>query len=385
MLALTLIAAALGADDVGWYGVPMFDYTSDTGLGLGVTGGVTWYRGDAAPYKVALDLFAYGTTRRLQDHSAWLDIVDVGDRPLRLQLWLGYASTHIDNFCGTPGAADCAPTPPETIGDDGVSRYYQLRHTEGYGGLLALRGLDEGASPWSVIGGWSGAYYLPGVPSDLTPYPGSLYARDVSPEGERGMHSAPQVGVMFDTRDSELNPTRGIWADATLRAAVRATGSAWTHAGGALTARAYAPLGTDRLVSATRAAVDVTAGERATVELLQMGGAQRYVAFGGPEMGRGVRYGRYRGQVKALAQQELRGEAWRFEIWDAPGWIGGVAFADAGYVAAALDALDDAAAVYTAGGGLRIAWDDFILRADLGVSPVEGWAPWFYLDFDHVF
>ena len=102
-------------------------------------------------------------------------------------------------------------------------------------------------------------------------------------------------------------------------------------------------------------------------------------------MGRGVRAGRYRGQLKALAQQELRGIAWAFTLWDEPGSLGGVGFVDAGYVAARLDALDDAAAIYSAGGGLRVAWSDFILRADLGASPAEAWAPWFYLDFDHIF
>ena len=145
LLAITLIAAATAAD-VGGYGVPMIDYSTDTGLGLGATGGVTWRRGDAEPYKVALDLFVYATTRRIQDHSIWLDVIDVGDRPLRLQIWAGYAASHVDNYCGTPGAADCAPTPPETVDPDGVSRYFQLRHAEGYGGLLALRGLGDGAS-----------------------------------------------------------------------------------------------------------------------------------------------------------------------------------------------------------------------------------------------
>lgn len=66
--------------------------------------------------------------------------------------------------------------------------------------------------------------------SERGPYPGSQFERD-HPDGEPGLVSLGQAGLLFDTRDHEPAPTRGVLLEASVRGAHRATGSDWSFAG----------------------------------------------------------------------------------------------------------------------------------------------------------
>ncbi len=362
---------------LGIWGIPMVDYSTDTGLGLGVMGGLDWGERPSAPelYRHSLELSLYGTTLGEQDHGVWFETIDVAERPVRLSGGVGYASSRLDLYCGRPGETDCQAAD--------VDPRYAFRHTQGYADVLVQRRL--GATPWSLMGGWSGSVLRAGVPSEPTPWPDSLYAERF-PEGEEGVYSVALVGVVHDTRDDELEPSRGTWADASVRGGAKAWGGAWSFVGGNVTARQYVPLGTERLVSATRVGVDLVHGEQPTAALSETGGVQGYEALGGAELGRGLLYGRYRGQAKVLGQQELRATVvavpTRWEVLS----LGAVGFVDGGWVADSVSEPAHTATAWSTGGGLRIGWGrDFLLRTDVGVSPVEGWQPFVYVDFDHLF
>jgi hypothetical protein len=135
---------------------------------------------------------------------------------------------------------------------------------------------------------------------------------------------------------------------------------------------------TARLVSATRAVADVASGDLPVAELGLVNAAETYVAFGGASAGRGIREFRYIGAVKLLAQQELRFDVSRR-------WVG-VGFVDAAWVAADWDDRGAGRLRGAAGLGARFVKDQtFILRADVGVSPHEGWAPQVYLYLGHLY
>ena len=376
--ALAVVAAgAMGvtspARAADAWGLPLADYSSDTGLGFGAMGGLAWGTVGTRP-RSEVELFLYGSTGGEQYHSVWFATHGVAGRPLGLDVSAGYASSQYDNYCGHPGEDACTNTVEGTR--------YAFRHTEAYGSLSAQWHL--GLSHWSVFGGWSGALHLPGIPREPTPWPDSLYAERF-PDGEEGFASTLQVGVAHDTRDDEAEPSRGLWADLSLRGGSPAWGSSWAFVGGNATLRTYAPLGTDRLVAATRVGLDVVGGQQPTASLSSTGGLQGYQALGGGGMGRGIRYGRYRGQVKAVGQQELRASLFSISPLGHTVDFGAVTFVEGGWIAQGPTEMSDAAAAWSTGAGLRVGWNDLLLRADVGLSPVEGWQPYVYVDFDHLF
>ncbi len=355
------------------WGLPMADYDSDTGLGLGAMGGLSF--GATRGFGTAeIELDLYGSMGGEQFHGLWIELDELAHRPLRVSLGGGYASSRWDTYCGTPGEDACATTTDET--------YTAFGHSSAYADLSAE--WRFGPTPWSLFGGWSGAVLMAGIPRAPEPLAGSLYAERF-PEGEEGLESTVQAGLAYDTRDDDEEPSRGVWADLSLRAAAPAWGSAWSYLGGNATLRTYAPLGGERFVLASRLGTDIVFGDQPTAQTGSTGGLQGYGALGGGEIGRGIRHGRYRGQVKLVGQQELRARIGTISALSQTIEVGGVGFVDAGWVAHKPTALTDAAAAWSTGVGLRLNWNDFLVRADLGLSPAEDWAPSFHVDFGHVF
>ena len=374
ILALLGAAAAQEADGErpAWYALPTFDFTTDTGFGFGVAGGLYAHRDGIQPYKSAIELDLYATTKRIQSHQLWLEVLQLADRPLRLQVSAGFAASVSDNFCGIAGEPDCTGgSAGDLDSSEGLVRYSAPT------GMLSL--LWEPPSwPLGLMGGWYGARYRPGVFQETTPYADSLYAA-LHPDGETGLYSTAMIGVRRDRRDDEIAPSRGLQADASVRGSHAAIGSRWSGAGLNATAIGYLPL-QESLVSATRLVVDRVWGEIPTLELSRFGGWSPGSGLGG-DMGRGIRADRYVGRRKAMGQQELRWMPMRPSVLGRPLGLGVVGFLDAGVVADGADSV----AAWGTGGGIRIEISDFILRFDMGFSPVEYWQPYGYLDFGHAF
>jgi hypothetical protein len=87
-----------------------------------------------------------------------------------------------------------------------------------------------------------------------------------------------------------------------------------------------------------------------------------------------------------MNQTELRATFWQPTIAGVDFEVTALAFLDLGFVGA--DPLDFGPAfshpLPGTGGGLRITVD-IVVRADVGVSPIEGWAPSVYIDLRNVF
>ena len=240
---------------------------------------------------------------------------------------------------------------------------------------------------FEVVGGLRVEYLLPGDFSDPSPWPGSLYEQDFG-EGEQGFVSVLQAGAMLDNRDNEPAPIRGYWIEASVRAATPVWGSSWTYVGFNTTLRGYTPLGTERVVLANRLVLDGIVGDAPVRELANPGGTQRYTGYGSLNAGRGIRQRRYIGEALLMNQTELRVLALPLDIAGVPIDVHVLGFGDLGFVAAELS---DAGSMFqtplpSTGGGLRLAFDkNFIIRADVGVSPIEDWSPSVYIDLRNVF
>jgi hypothetical protein len=352
----------------GWGAVPFANYDSDAGFGIGGIGTLTLHRPGVHPYRASLLLQVAATSERVQAHELRWDLVVPRAPRLRLYGRATLFSSVNSTYCGVGNGARCDPAAP---------RHYH--HMRFYSPTLQVGARWRGRRPaLSTFVQWRVFVYRVGSLTDAGTYPDSLYELD-HPGGEPGVASVPQAGVMYDTRDSEGTPSRGVWAEASVRGAARATGSDWRFAGANVTTRVYQRLARG-LVAATRLVTDVAAGDLPVIELGLINAAEIYPAFGGQTGGRGIRERHFIGRIKLLAQQELRLDLSRR-------WVA-VPFVDAGWVAADWDDVggDPGTIHWSGGAGLRyVSSSTFILRADLGVSPVEDWSPQLYLYLGHLY
>jgi hypothetical protein len=396
--------AELVEPHLGFGGVPALAYDADNGFGFGVLGTLYWLDG-TKPYRYALTLQLVLTTKLLTDDYVSLDAVDFLDLPLRLGVKAGYLQTASQNYCGLGAGVTCDPgvarraaskISAQAEREQFERRYYQVRFAAPNATLQARWALLPGPNKLEVFGGWRAYWYIPGTPfdedgdgaPDTFPYPGSLYAQRF-PQGEGGLASVLQAGVMLDGRDNEPAPTRGYWLEGSLRAATPVWGAAWTWAGANVTARGYVPLDSAReLVLATRLVLDVVVGDIPVMEMARVGGSSDYYAFGGSEMGRGVRVQRYMGKVKALDQTELRWTPLHWDMFEQRFDFGVGAFVDAGLIGDdVLDLGPDSGRILFGTGALaRLVWNEnFVLRLDVATSPEEGWGVSPYILVNNLF
>ncbi len=386
-------------DRVGWGfgGVPALNYNSDEGFGFGVVASTYRYDGKTAPYKTGVTLIGFATTKAIQAHSIRVDALELGGTPLRLGVRAAFDTTKTDNYCGVGSEVTCDPAVAEQAADDlevpdaeredFLRRFYRTRYIYPNLRIDARYALRPKPHRFEIVGGYRITYILPGDFSDASPWPGSLYSRDFG-EGEQGLMSVIQAGAMLDDRDNEPSPTRGYWIEATVRGASSLWGSDWDYFGFNTTLRGYLSLGTDRVVLANRLVVDGIVGDAPVRELAEPGGVQRYSSYGSLNAGRGIRLRRFIGEALTVDQAELRVLAIPFSIGKVPIDIHTIGFVDVGFVAEELSGFGQmfGTPLVGTGGGLRFAIDkNFIVRADVGVSPIEDWSPSVYIDLDNLF
>lgn len=401
----------------GWrvQGLPLVNFNSDDGLGYGarvmlVDSGDGTY----APYRYSVVAQFFQTTRGVASHRLILDAPRFLESPWRLGLEVSMLNDRFSPYFGVGGASeyestfatcedraalegspDVCPGNPDFRG----LRYYSFERRAFPS--LAFNARRSLMGPLQLALGYR--FRLTEVSSrysaeDLGQSRDSRLEEDaraglltgIDAEARTGTFRTAEVtaGLLFDTRDNEPAPVKGMFHELTLRGAAGATGSAFNYWGATTNLRFYHPVVSERLVAALRLMVDVMGGDVPFFQLSSLGGVEwreGWGGIGGVFTARGILKHRLQGEVKALANGELR---WKFLAVE-PGQqrldFTLVAFLDAGQVWTDLRFQDDGLARYAGGGGLRIAWEqNFIVRMDYGVSPRDG-TTGFYLDFNHLF
>ena len=132
-------------------------------------------------------------------------------------------------------------------------------------------------------------------------------------EANGGFSSALRLGLMFDTRDQEAAPSKGIWAEATAVMAPGFLGTTNPYARYALTLRQYLPLAGEDLVFAYRLNYQGTMGKSAPFYVLPyltiVGQGYDRDATGGYRTVRGMMRARVQGLDVAFYNAEIR---WKF-------------------------------------------------------------------------
>lgn len=132
-------------------------------------------------------------------------------------------------------------------------------------------------------------------------------------EADGGLSSALRLGLIYDTKDFEPAPSRGIWAEAHTIVAPKAIGTSESYYRYSATFRQYLPINKDRLVFAYRIAYQGTIGNFAPFYVLPyytyVGAGYDRDGFGGYRTTRGLLRNRIQGLDVASFNAEMR---WKF-------------------------------------------------------------------------
>lgn len=134
--------------------------------------------------------------------------------------------------------------------------------------------------------------------------------------------SAVRVGLRYDSRNVEKNPTKGIWATAHMIMAPRFLGTSDPYYRYNITMRQYIPLGTEKVIFAYRAAyTGYITGKNASVPwytlpfYTNMGDQSDQDGFGGYRTLRGMKLNRLQGRDVVFYNAEIRYRFISFKLW----------------------------------------------------------------------
>lgn len=389
-------------DKISFSGIPALGYDSDTGFGGGVVGNVYFYEKGFEPYKLSIGIKAYISTKLMNSHALTLDRINAFGLPWRLMGRVGFFSTIAENYCGRASDASCDQKRAQEIAEglklagkekDYFERhYFQNRFMNIFGDISSRYLLWQDNAKLELMTGYHGAYYLNRDFKQKGPYDRSLYSEDFKGTKLDGYLSMVDVGLMLDKRDIEASPTSGYWLEASVRGGASFIGSAWDFVGLNAAARFYLPLDNNhQLVVASQSIADLVFGDLPYDAMSRVGGSMYtndFNAIGGQFVGRGIREKFFVGKVKALQQLEFRYNFWSFDLFNQNFLLTFAPFIDAGMTAWDFSRFthDMKKLHMSFGSGLRALWNDnFVIRADMGLSPAENFAPRFYLVVGNVF
>jgi hypothetical protein len=362
-------------------GFPIVGGTSDIGVMGGGVFTLTRFDGGIRPYKWNMDLVASasekqgptGTEIAQQSYLWQWDVPGLYGGKLRLNPAVSYERTINQGYYGIGNAT---PVFPADVPAGSLGRYNEFIAQE-----ARVREFTriKITGPYDLMVATTYRWVSPET------YAGSrleqdAVARDASGapivRGLDAMSLAQlAVGVVYDTRDNEFFPHRGMYHQAGIKAVqgmplkddVR-----YVEAGAILAG--FVPLA-NRVVVAARLLLDAQAGNVPFYDLSRAGPFLSYDAIGGAQGVRGVPVGRYAGLAKAIGNVEVRSILASFRALDQSLRVGGDAFFDAGRAFSdyTFDALADGRGLglkYGAGGGAFLMWGEAaIFRVDVAYSP----------------
>lgn len=396
---------SFGAGATEWIVLPTFGYESDLGFGVGAYGNLARLDPGWRPYRlrVSAQVFFHllpapsgGLQVPFQNHYLLIDAPGLLGGRLRLNVDLRFRREAIAGYYGL-GNASVDERPWDLFDEEtqrpqwiAARRFHQYDRTYPALRVTARATVRSHLQVFSAVG-------LTGSWTRL--YPGSKLEQDISDEARAEVSDlivglAPHalidgtVGVLWDNRDDEFEPTRGGLHDVSVRGG-GGIGERFGYVGLALVSRGYLSMWRGLVTIAARGRVDLLLGAPPLYELSAAGGLQsdRWATGGGTSL-RGVPLQRYHGKIKLVVNTEARVGLARFRFLRQPTRISALGFVDLGRFFAdwtprpELDGRRLGVKVGL-GGGLRIRFGStLVVRADVGVS-ADGWGG--YLDVDQVF
>jgi hypothetical protein len=357
-------------------GFPIVGGSSDTGVMAGGVFTLTRFEDGIRPYRWNMDVVASLSVKGNPDGGAdvtqqsylwqW-DVPGLAGGNVRLNPAVSYERTINQGYYGignaTPVYAANAPT-----GD--LSRYNQFVAQEARVRQLTRVKIS---GPLDLMLAPTYRFVSPET------YAGSRLAADSAAGGLLGLQplSIAQlgVGVIYDTRDNEFFPHRGMYHQIGVKGVQGIPVDAGVRYGeaGAILA-GFVPL-PGRAVLATRLFVDAEMGNVPFYDLSRAGPFMSYDIVGGAQGVRGVPLGRYAGLAKVVGNVEVRRRLVSFHALGEPMRLGSTLFFDTGRAFSdySFRAAADGNGVglkYGVGAGAFLQWGEAaIFRVDVAYSP----------------
>ena len=346
-------------------GLPALNFDADEGVGYGALLQYYDYGADgASPYRYTLQPTVFLTTKGRRDVSLFLDAPHLLPTGWRLNGSLAREQQLASPYYGIGNA---------TVVDDGATtganKYFYRYARRTLRGNANLQRNILGTSLRALVGIGASNVVVNTIPYDEgTTLLASQLGRGALPAANARY---ARVGLVLDTRDREIGPHRGTWAELLVQRAGRVLGGQEVFTRTTATVRQYSPI-SDRLTLAQRLVVQNLAGTVPVQELAALQSSFRDdEALGGAGSLRGIPKNRYLGKGIAFMNNELRWSATQFSLRGHPTRLVLSGFVDAGRVWADQLRLDEALSELhvSYGGGARFAiGPTFVLAADVGHS-----------------
>jgi hypothetical protein len=354
--------------------VPLVGGDTDIGFGAGAIGSVASFDGVHIPYRWQLQFATFVAAKQDITSPSYEDLY------LRLivpQLWNGRLRLEVrpsftrETALPFYGIGNAVRIPDSTMP---ARDFYSRLHPQ-----LSVRTWWRLGEGWSAIGGLEYMFNQSTLPPGTT---AAMLVPAIDPHAEDPQSILKaRTGLVYDSRDNELAPNRGMLHSFEIRISPR-IGDAFPYSYDQLdlALRWYTHV-SDRNVLAMRIVGDALVGDVPFYELSRYDDTS---AIGGGSGVRGVPAYTFYGKVKLFGNLELRTHVTQFEALDRTFKLGVASFVDAGRLWSGTD--DDGDVVHWGtGGGLRLQQGRaFLVRADVAWSPdarpVAG-----YLLADHIF
>ena len=351
----------------GWErsGVPALNFDADEGFGIGAAAELYNYGVGVRPYRFTIQPLVLFTTKGRRDMTLFFDAPTLLPQEWRVSAFVGSERQLAQPYYGVGN---------ETVHDQNAERapnsyYYRF-------GRARVRAT---ADFQHRIGTSSAARVLFGVgfarsTIDLTPFDSgtTLLANELggrTPAPERTNYL--RAGLLWDTRDREISPHNGTWAEVLLQRVTKRVGATEGFTRWTTTARKYVPV-TARLTLAQRIIAQGIQGVAPFDELSTIQSSfKQGEGLGGSSSIRGIPKDRYIGKALLLSNSELRWRAVDFSLLGRGSFLALSGFVDAGRVwqdhFRIENAFSDLHASY--GGGVRVGiGPSFIVATDVGHS-----------------
>jgi outer membrane protein assembly factor BamA len=361
-------------------GFPIVGGNSDIGVQFGGAATLTKFYDDAFPYFWNIDLLLSGSVKddqngfRLvqQSHVLRLDAPDLLSRRLRIDARASFQRTINEGYFGV-GNASTANAP-----DAAGGRRYEYLQEEAR--LRTIARIHTGTPVDLALGSnlrfeSPQSYAQSKLADDLAASGGAIGSPTSGVYGGQSTFLVgAAAGIMIDTRDSEFITRHGIFyqigAGATLGSAEQIA-----YGDASVVLSHYAALG-ETFIFASRFVASFEFGKVPFYDLEQGGTFEPQYLFGSESGVRGVPDGRYAGEIKVVANTEIRATPFpRFTLAGQRLRIGTTTFFDAGRVwkGYAWTSAADGTSLglkYGVGAGLFLQWGEAaIFRVEAAFSP----------------
>ena len=360
-------------------GVPALNFDADEGFGYGAIVAISDYGSGAQPYRYSVQPTVFLTTGGRRDFTLFLDAPALLPNRWRLTAFAGREQQLSAPYYGIGNSTDYDPAI-----EAGATRYY-YRYGRDRSRASADLQHTLGVPAARLLVGAGGSREL----IDLTPFDSGTTLIGA----ERAGRSMPtgrinyfRVGLIWDTRDREIGPHSGTWADIIAQRATSGLGATNDFTRWTATVRRYQPLG-GRVTFAQRFVLQNANGDVPFYELATVQTEFKpQDGIGGSSTVRGLPKDRYVGRGLALSNSELRWRAADFTLRGRQSSVVLNSFADVGRVwEKGLDLSTAFEGLHSGFGvGARLAFgSSFVIATDVGHS-AQSTAP-IYIGLGYLF